>query len=325
MSKSTKTNEAACRVCGNKSENTFYTAREMMYGLRESFDYFQCSQCECLQIVDMIEDMSKYYPSDYYSFSRYNGKFKGINGWLKKKRYELTIFNKSFLSSFFLMVAGKKGYDILSTLSISKSDRILDVGCGNGEHFLYPLAEIGFTNLMGCDPFIIEEIDYDNGVSIKKESILEVNDTFDIITYHHAFEHLPNPSENLDKVNELLSDKGVCIIRIPTVSSYAWQHYQTDWVQLDAPRHFFLHSVKSMEILAEQNGLELFKVEYDSSHFQFTGSELYLKDIPLKDMKLKEVKKNIKQNKSRYSKKAKLLNQESRGDQAAFYLRKKTM
>jgi len=37
---------------------------------------------------------------------------------------------------------------------------------------------------------------------------------------------------------------GWCVIRIPTVSSFAWEHYREQWVQLDAPRHFFLHKVR---------------------------------------------------------------------------------
>ena len=314
----------SCKICGNKEHNVDYVAKEMMYGLREQFNYFQCNQCECLQIVDILEDMSKYYPENYYSFSKYNGKaFLGLSGWLKKKRYEYTIFNKSLLRKMVLKIVGKKGYDIFAKININKTSRILDVGCGNGEHFLYPMAEMGFNNLIGCDPYINQDIQYNNGLEIKKLDILDINSTFDLITYHHAFEHLPNPQDNLKKVSELLSDDGVCVIRIPTVSSYAWKHYKTDWVQFDAPRHFFLHSKKSIEILAQEQNMELFDVIYDSSHFQFTGSEMYKKDIPLKDFRLKNIKKMIKKSKSSYNKQAKLLNKENRGDQAAFFLRKK--
>lgn len=315
-----------CRICGNNKNNTYYSAKEMMYGFRDVFEYYQCGVCKCLQIVDIIDDMSKYYPSNYYSFSKYSGKdFLGFKGWIKKKRYNYTIFNNSIISKLFLAIARKKGYDVLSDLKITKTSRILDVGCGNGEHFLYPLAEVGFKNITGCDPYISEDISYDNGLEIKKKDVFEINNSFDIITYHHAFEHLPNPAENLKKVNDLLSENGVCIIRIPTVSSYAWEQYKSNWVQLDAPRHFFLHSKKSIELLAEENGLELFDIKYDSNHLQFTGSELYLKDIPLKDLKNKEVRKMAKKHKTAYNKKAKELNKKNEGDQAAFFLRKKSI
>jgi SAM-dependent methyltransferase len=44
----------------------------------------------------------------------------------------------------------------------------------------------------------------------------------------------------------LLACKGIIVVRIPAVSSYAWERYGVAWMQLDAPRHFFLHSPKSM-------------------------------------------------------------------------------
>lgn len=316
--------EHTCRICGNSKNNTDYLVREMMYGFRETFEYFQCANCQCLQIKSIIDDMSKYYPGNYYSFSKYSGKdFKGIKGYITKKRYSATTLSSTILNKLFLAIAGKKGYDIFTKLNISKTSKILDVGSGNGEHFLYPLAEIGFKNVLGCDPFINETIDYDNGLKILKSDIFKIDGSFDLITYHHAFEHLPNPSENLKKVSELLNKNGVCVLRIPTVSSYAWKHYKTDWVQLDAPRHFFIHSKKSIALLAEKHNLELFDIKYDSNHLQFTGSELYKKDIPLKDLRTAAAKTLVKKDKSRFNREAKKLNKENKGDQAAFFLRKK--
>jgi len=40
-----------------------------MYGFRDEFEYFQCSNCECLQAAEIHESLSKYYSEDYYSFS----------------------------------------------------------------------------------------------------------------------------------------------------------------------------------------------------------------------------------------------------------------
>ncbi|MCG2420251.1 class I SAM-dependent methyltransferase [Aequorivita sp. F47161] len=315
-----------CRICNNSKENRTYNAREMMYGLRETFEYFQCSNCGCLQISEFPEDLAKYYPGNYYSFNSYDGKkFKGFKGAIKKKQYEAAALGGKVYKSTLGKVLGKKEYGIFKDLQITKETRLLDVGCGNGRNFLYPLAEVGFKNVMGCDPFLKETITYKNGLTIMKSSIYEIEATFDVITYHHAFEHLPDPFENLEKVNALLAPGGVCIIRIPTVSSFAWEHYGVDWVQLDAPRHFFLHSQKSMQILADKTNFELYKVEYDSTHFQFSGSEKYKKDIPLSAPKFKGFKKSLKRKVQnfKYEQKANSLNKAERGDQAVFYLRKK--
>jgi hypothetical protein len=56
-----------CRVCDNESGNKVYIVPEMMYGTGETFIYFQCSQCMCLQIADIPSDMTAYYPRDYYT------------------------------------------------------------------------------------------------------------------------------------------------------------------------------------------------------------------------------------------------------------------
>jgi len=312
----------SCRICGNTENNTSYAAREMMYGLREAFSYFQCGNCKCLQIAEYPEDMTIYYPGDYYSFSKYDGKkFKGIKGEIKKFQYKNSVLG----SEFFKRLFGIKEYKIFDSLDVHRNTRILDVGCGNGRNFLYPLAEVGFKNLLGCDPFLSESIRYCNGLNIETSDIFDIGGSWDIITYHHAFEHLPNPRENLEKIYDLLAEDGVCILRIPTVSSYAWEHYKVHWVQLDAPRHFFLHSVESIGILADSMNMKLEKVIYDSSHFQFIGSEKYVKDIPLSVTKKKGLWASLKRTitKSIYQRKAHRLNKSGRGDQAAFFLRKK--
>src|SRR5690349_17021613 len=57
-----------CRVCGNAAGNRTFTAREMQFGFRDEFQYDECARCECLQIAAIPENLSKYYPKDYYSF-----------------------------------------------------------------------------------------------------------------------------------------------------------------------------------------------------------------------------------------------------------------
>ncbi|HYG20758.1 MAG TPA: class I SAM-dependent methyltransferase [Ohtaekwangia sp.] len=215
-------------------------------------------------------------------------------------------------------------FEVFRDLNLQHDTRILDVGCGSGYKFLYPLAEIGFRNLMGCDPYISAPIHYPNGLSIVREDIFKMAGEWDLITFHHSFEHVANPLQNLQKVKTLLAENAVCVLRIPTVSSYAWKKYRTSWVQLDAPRHFFIHSRKSIEYLARQAGLRLCEVRYDSTHFQFSASEGYLQNIPLvrqgdrKPSLFGFLKRKIK--KLVFTWKARALNRRYAGDQAAFFL-----
>jgi SAM-dependent methyltransferase len=318
---------AICKICGTINDPAdWFEAREMMFGLNDSFLYFQCRHCECLQIAEFPANIYSYYPSGYYSFSRYEGpRFKGFMGKLYRARNKASLFRKDAFQKALHFLNPVDKWETFQNLGITTDSRILDVGCGNGDMFLYPLKEIGFKNVSGCDPYINETIHYPNGLTVNKNEVFEMTGHWDIIIYNHAFEHVANPMENLKKVFELLSPKGCCILRIPTVPCYAWSHYKTNWVQLDAPRHFFLHSPKSIRILAEQSGLYLDKVIYDSTFFQFSGSESYLKNISLVNQKKKkDTFFKRKTDRIRFNRMAKKLNQENEGDQAAFYLRKRS-
>lgn len=56
-----------CEICGNTTSNRRFTAREMMFGLRDRFDYREYSACGCLQLIAPPDDYSRFYPSNYYS------------------------------------------------------------------------------------------------------------------------------------------------------------------------------------------------------------------------------------------------------------------
>ena len=206
----------------------------------------------------------------------------------------------------------------------SKKSTILDVGCGNGG-LLYFLKEIGFQDVLGIEPYG-KDIIYSNGVVVLKKFIHEIDRHFDLIMFHHSFEHVEDPIKVMQCISRMLSKNGTCLIRMPTVDSYAWKHYKHKWVQLDAPRHFHIHSNKSMKLLADMAGLELIKVVYDSSEFQFWGSEQYMREIPLMARDSYGVCKDqsiFSENEiSMFKKNAEQLNANNQGDSAAFYLRK---
>lgn len=314
-----------CRICGNSTQNRSYEIKEMMFGFRDIFTYFQCSQCNCLQIKEIPPDISKYYPEKYYSFEPVEELRNPLKNLLKKMRDSYAIFNKGILGKLLFILYPNEKLRTLYKTNINKQSRILDVGCGSGL-LLYSLKNIGFHSLLGIDPYINKDIRYENGLTILKKSVFQITEKWDLIMFNHSFEHISNPIETLQQCSELLNNGGVCLIRIPTVSSYAWNYYKANWVQLDAPRHFFLYSIDSINLLTQQSELRLEEIVFDSFEFQFWGSEQYLRDIPLRaeNSYLNNPSKSIfthSQIKS-FKNKAKKMNLLKQGDQAAFYLRK---
>ena len=313
-----------CRIC-NHSEGKHYNAIEMMFGMKDSFAYFECDNCGCLQIKEFPDNMGRYYPANYYSFSTVGNSSGFIKKIIKKLRDKYAITGKGITGRLLYPYFPNESLKILSAVEVKKGSSILDIGCGDGV-LLKTLNSIGYKNLLGADPFLEQDIVYEDGLKIVKKFIYEVKGKWDIIMFHHAFEHIPNPAETLKTISEMLNPDGRCIIRIPTVSSYAWNHYGVKWVQLDAPRHFFLHSLKSMELLAQEAGLSIEKTIYDSTDFQFWGSEQYLKDIPLFDDRSYGVNpdKSIfsPQDIKGFRKKAAELNAANNGDSCGFILKK---
>jgi len=315
-----------CRICGNEKGNEAFEVREMMFGYRDKFSYFQCAACDCLQISDIPENILKYYPPDYYSFLLPSPE-KGIPLLQKIKtcRDSFAVLNRGFTGKLIYTLFPAEKFKILRPAKPTKESAILDVGCGSGA-YLWRLKEAGFKNLLGIDPFIKKDISYKNGMEIFKKSIQEISGEWDIIMFHHSFEHVPDPQSTLREVSRLLKKGGTFLIRVPTASSWAWKHYRENWIQMDSPRHFFLHSLKSMNILAEKAGLKSEEVIYDSSEFQFWGSEQYQRDIPLfsEYSYLKNPSKDIfsKSDIRAYKHKAKELNKIKQGDSCAFFLKK---
>jgi SAM-dependent methyltransferase len=313
----------ACRICGNAEGHSLYTAREMRFGLREEFDYFQCAGCGCLQCREFPAELGRYYPPGYYSFDPVSRR-GGLRGYLVRQVHRYAVLNSGLVGRVLYSRYPFVDLRALGRVRLTRDSAVLDVGCGAGR-LLCNLRDIGFQNLLGADPYIEQDLDYEGGVRVLKKTIREIEGKWDLIMFHHSLEHVSDPLADLTAAKDRLKAGGTCLVRVPTVSSYAWRHYGVNWVQLDAPRHLFLHSVESVRILAERSGLRLREVVYDSSSFQFYGSEQYVRGIPLESTTPgadSAARLFSKAEIRRFEKRAKELNRKGEGDQAAFYLGK---
>ena len=282
-----------CSICLNEENNTPYKIREMMFGLRDIFDYFQCGNCQCIQIKKIPENLEKYYPNDYYSFTNTDNKIKKLS-YFKQLQYEyLSGNNKSILGAIASFKYKSLLYDWCNVLELrDKNAKILDVGCGGGD-LLKQLENVGFTNLTGADPFIKEDIYYSKNVNIYKKSVYELTETYDVIMLHHSLEHMDKQAEVIAKLYKLLRKDGKLFIRIPIYSKPLFERYGVDLVNLDAPRHLFVHSMKSITYLLENQGFKVVNTTFDANVFDIIISEQYKKDITLFD-KEKSYITNIK-------------------------------
>lgn len=293
-----------------------------MFGLREEFSYFQCTACRCLQIRSIPAEMSRYYPSNYYSMQArlpaVGPLARGVRAleWEARRRVHNRLFGEGRRSRIF---------EWMQVTGTAYHNAILDVGCGIGR-LLHELHLYGFRNLTGADPFVARELRYDNGIVIQKCDVGQLPGSFDLIMMHHVFEHLPQPERAMADAASRLAPGRYLVLRIPVIDCYAWRHYGVDWLALDAPRHFYLHSERSIGLLAKRTGFRVERVNYDSGPHQLWGSEQYQRDIPHRSANSHEENRwgsvFSRAQIRAFKRKTAELNAARDGDSACFYLRK---
>jgi SAM-dependent methyltransferase len=319
--------EYLCRICGSVSRKAKYSVREMMFGTRDEFEYDECLACCSLQLgnVPDREALSRYYPKDYYSFALScsdKNSLQRFAFWLETERDKAFFGLRSPLGQVLQLVKPKHGsplLPILKSAGLRPGKRALDVGCGDGS-LLNQLAKCGFKDLVGIDPFIESDAITSYGIPIWRRQLVEIQESFDLIMFHHSFEHVLSPRDELRSAHLKLRAGGRCLIRIPTPSSEAWETYGIDWVQLDAPRHLTLISRSGMTALAEQCGFSVVSVIDDATGWSYMGSELCRRGISYRkqDMNSHFSRDSILD----YEMRAAAANNAHRGDQAAFVLAK---
>lgn len=316
---------SGCRICGSTREAGHHVVREMMVGTRETFGYTQCADCLCLQIDEVPQDLARHYADGYYSYAPAQARRNPLKRWAAAARHRYALHGKGAVGRLMYRRAAAYAMRSLRPFALQAGTRVLDVGCGAGV-LIHELAELGHHAVLGVDPFIEQDLSYGNGARVLKQAIEQVRGSWDVVMFHHSFEHVPDPVATLRRAHALLVPGGHCLLRLPTVSSHAWQHYGVDWVQLDAPRHLHLLHRQSVAHLAASTGFELVDERGDSDAFQFWGSEQYRRDIPLRSDRSYAVNPGAglfsATEIADFARRARALNVQGLGDQAAFYLRK---
>ena len=318
-----------CKICNIEIDSAHVKVQEMMFGLKTVHTYYECNHCEALQIDTVPENLEKFYPDNYYSFKQQPDAAIDTT-YLRKIKSSYLLFKKNKLPGFLLSI----GYKVpeytgwLKEAGVKYDDAILDIGSGSGE-ILAQYCKAGFTNLQGIDPFLKKEFISDNGkLKLLRRSVFDKQEppSFDFVMLNHSFEHMDDPQDVFQRLAELVKPEKILLIRTPVNKSFASQKYGGNWVDMDPPRHLVVHSVKSMQLLAEKNGFQMEEIIFDSTAFQFWGSEQYKKGIPLFDPRSYSVNKSTglfsKKQLKEWKEQSDELNKKGKGDQACFYLRK---
>lgn len=134
--------------------------------------------------------------------------------------------------------------------------RLLDVGCGNG-NAMAVAKSIGWQAVgVDPDPKAIEAAKAKNfNVSLGDIRNFDgQSKAFDAIILSHVIEHVPDPSPTLNRAFDLLVPGGTIFVDTPNISSRGARKFGKNWRGIEAPRHLVLFNSKSLVRLMKEIG-----------------------------------------------------------------------
>lgn len=188
-------------------------------------------------------DLKKYYESkDYISHHQDSGS-------IKERIYK---FAQSFNLNYKKNIVAKETF---------QKAKILDYGCGAGEFLKYIESDFitfGYEPNSNARNIINKKLSSTKIIS----NINDIeNNSLDVITLWHVFEHIENQTEILSLFHNKLKTDGILIIAVPNHTSYDGQYYKEFWAAYDIPRHIYHFSKYGMQQLFNNKNWKLKKIK----------------------------------------------------------------
>jgi SAM-dependent methyltransferase len=237
-----------CPVCFGQQWELFTTAVDR-FSLRpeESWGIQRCQECGLGWTTPVLseQEIKAYYPPTYHG--------------------DTVRTIEAFLSGELQRSRSWKGEEEKVDLVQRFVDkgRILDVGCADGK-FLWALDPEKWdrTGVDFAEPTVrlVKE-------KIRDLSLIEGDlfsdklpeNSFDVITFWHVLEHLPQPRAVLERTHKLLRPGGWLFISLPNFNSLQARLFQRHWYSLDVPRHLYHFAPRPLNLLLKESGLKVRK------------------------------------------------------------------
>lgn len=210
---------------------------------QEEFEIIETETSGVYKTYPVPENLGPYYDSkDYISHHQDSGS-------LKEKLYKvLQNINLNYKKKLLIEYAGK-------------DKKVLDYGCGAGEFIKY--IEKDFDSY-GFEPNPVARKHAKS--KVKKSTVIEdlnilPDQSINVITLWHVFEHIDNQGDILDKFYNKLTDKGLLIIAVPNPTSDDALRYKEYWAAYDVPRHVYHFSKNGMERLMNNKKWKIRKIK----------------------------------------------------------------
>jgi len=86
------------------------------------------------------------------------------------------------------------------------------------------------------------------------------DESFDVVTSSHVIEHVYDPESFLAEIRRILRIGGTAYLRTPNIDGFGHRSFREFWLGLEAPRHLFVFSPRTLTRAAQSAGFSSVKV-----------------------------------------------------------------
>jgi len=172
-------------------------------------------------------------------------------------------------------------------------EKILDVGCANGDWLEYVKQNRPHVEMQGVDAF---SRGVKNNIKFYRCALTDADlpaDYFELVTSWAVLEHVHTPLRYFQVVAQVLKPGGKFVFLVTNADSFYGRYAYSE----DVPRHLYHFSKETLAAYADKVGLKLVRVDYDDGFwdgrgwgtfryglgrtFGFTWDKLFLKRLAL--------------------------------------------
>lgn len=260
-----------CPYCQSKERTLAYkdVQDKIFYCAPGKWNYWNCIECESLYLSPrpIVSSIGKAY-DNYYTHVSAASFFQKIKTLFRNEYYShefkmdiLPRINlpKPFgisLKVFKLFI--KQPFELESLVKLEKG-RLIDVGCGSG-HMLKLAQQLGWdVTGIEIDPKAVAAARAQglNVVQGDYRQLTSYREGFDCIICSHVLEHVHDPLELLELLENKLKKNGLLLLSVPNATSHMRTYFGKNWRGLEPPRHLAIPSTKNIFNKFPENNINL--------------------------------------------------------------------
>jgi len=284
-----------CDLCGGEDTKELLMARDRYNNIPGTFYVVRCKNCGFVYTNPRPygTELSKYYPDDagYFTPTVTNEKLRRHN------ELKIKVWNKllaaywgySHLSKvnrqekvllFPLYLLKKRNFEHDGFTRFRENGKLLEIGCSYGLYLKQMKA-------LGWEVTGIEQNKKAADFGCKEFGLRIINDTFenacitekfDVIVMRMALEHLPSPSNALNKAYTLLKEDGKLTIIVPDFSGIEFRLFKEYCYGLQVPAHLNHFTPQIIRKYCKKCGFEVEKIIHRKADRDFVASAQYMKN-----------------------------------------------